>query len=359
MTPEKSISKGFRMEELLRCYFLKAGYYAVRGVPFVYEGFDVTDVDIWLYGRTSPVSREIIIVDCKNKKTPQALERIFWAKGLADALKASRAIVATTDTRPEVKAFGKQVDILILDGKFLNRLSSAENPLDCRLSEEEFLSKISDYTFSKIDGDWRSRYVRCKALLTQGLSFDSCNEWLMHGHFFAEQAIVRSGQREIALRCFYFICSLISIAVENALKELSFLEHAERAARISEGFTYGSNGIAGMKRILDVSMGLLEQYAPGGNSISRQVRHNVENGFSNLDTHILGEYFAKQEVGRSLFSVGRELEELAMNRGFKNHLEASIEARSLLYCILDFWGIDRIAISNETYPTTNQPDLNL
>ena len=78
MKKQPAINKGFVMEELLRNYFLRAGYYAVRGVPFVYQEFDVTDIDIWLYGRMSAVSREITIVDAKNKKTPQAIERIFW-----------------------------------------------------------------------------------------------------------------------------------------------------------------------------------------------------------------------------------------------------------------------------------------
>ncbi len=65
--------KGPKMEELLRSYFLKAGYYVVRGVPFVYEGFDVTDIDLWLYSRTSSVSREITLGEAKNNKTPQAI----------------------------------------------------------------------------------------------------------------------------------------------------------------------------------------------------------------------------------------------------------------------------------------------
>ena len=72
------LSKGMRLEEILRDYFLKTGVYVVRGVPFVYEQEDVTDIDLWMYSRTSSFSREITIVDVKNKKTPQALERIFW-----------------------------------------------------------------------------------------------------------------------------------------------------------------------------------------------------------------------------------------------------------------------------------------
>ena len=72
-----SLNKGFAMEEALRNYFIKTGYYVIRGVPFTFGGFDITDIDLWLYSRTSSVSREITIVDAKNKKTPQAIERIF------------------------------------------------------------------------------------------------------------------------------------------------------------------------------------------------------------------------------------------------------------------------------------------
>lgn len=75
MGKQTILSKGPKMEELLRNYFLKAGYYVVRGVPFIYEGFDITDIDLWLYGRASSVSREITIVDIKNRKTPQAIEK--------------------------------------------------------------------------------------------------------------------------------------------------------------------------------------------------------------------------------------------------------------------------------------------
>ncbi|VCV83952.1 hypothetical protein BANRA_01843 [Escherichia coli] len=87
------------MEELLRDYFMQAGYYVVRGVPFVYEGFDITDIDLWLYSRTSSISREITIVDIKIKT--QAIERIFWTKGLAEAVGAGNAIVASTEKDPK------------------------------------------------------------------------------------------------------------------------------------------------------------------------------------------------------------------------------------------------------------------
>lgn len=114
-------TKGNKAEESLRLYFLDAGYYVVRGVPYKYKDFDITDIDLFLYGRASALSRERNIVDIKNKKTPQAVERIFWTKGLQKSLNMDHAIVATTETNPAVLAYGKENDVIVLDGKFLKK----------------------------------------------------------------------------------------------------------------------------------------------------------------------------------------------------------------------------------------------
>lgn len=340
-----SLLKGPRMEELLRNYFLKAGYYAIRGVPFVYESFTVTDIDLWLYSRTSSVSREVALVDAKNKKTPQAIERIFWVQGLRIATKATNAIVATTDKRREVKDFGREIGVVVLDGTFLSKLYKPEYMQLTRLSDEEFFREINAYNLSKLDGDWRGRMIFCKSLLAKSLSFDSCNEWLEQGRFFAEQSVTKETQRETALRCFYLICSFIVIAIDYSMKELSFLEQSERCEQIKDGFTYGSMGSSGLNKVLKVAMGLVAEHAHDGQAISRQVRASVEKQLSQLNSVILGEYFSKHEVSRTLFSVAREFEQLAMAREFKLHDCASIELRSTLFCLLDYWGFDRVNFS--------------
>jgi hypothetical protein len=333
------------MEELLRSYFLKAGYYVARGVPFVYEGFDVTDIDLWLYSRTSSVSREVALVDAKNKKTPQAIERIFWVQGLRIATKATNAIVATTEKRQEVKDFGRDLGVLVLDGSFLGKLANSDDPNTTRLSDEEFFARINEYSLSKLDGDWRGRIVLSKSLLAKSLSFDSCNEWLAQGRFFAEQSITKGTQRGTALRCLYLVCSFIAIAVDYCMKELSFHEQSERSALIKDGFTYGSRGSSGLKKVLNVAMGLVEEHANDGPAISQQVRASVEKQLSQLNTPILGDFFSKNDVARTLFTVAKEFEQLAMSRGFTSHSSASIELRSTLFCLLDYWGIDRVMFS--------------
>jgi hypothetical protein len=333
------------MEELLRSYFLKAGYYVVRGVPFIYEGFDITDIDLWLYSRTSSVSREITLVDAKNKKTPQAIERIFWVQGLRIATKATNAVVATTERRQEVKDFGRELGVLVLDGTFLGKLNETDDLNANRFSEEEFFSKIDEYSLNKLDGDWRGRMVRSKGLLAKSLSFDSCNEWLSQGKFFAEQSITKSNQRETALRCLYMVCSFIAVAVDYCMKELSFHEQSERSMRIKDGFTYGSKGSAGLKKILNVAMGLVEEHANDGMAISRQVRSSIDRQLEALNTAILGEFFSKIDVAKTLFSAAKEFEQMAMSRDFSSHASAKPELRSMLYCLLDYWGIDRVMFS--------------
>lgn len=341
------VPKGAKMEELLRGYFLKAGYYVVRGVPFIYEGFDVTDIDLWLYSRTSSVSREVTIVDAKNRKTPQAIERIFWVQGLRAACRATNAIVATTDKRPEVKDFGRELGVVVLDGSFLNKLAAAEDPTESRLSDEEFYARINQYSLSKLDGDWKGRVAISKSLLSKALSFDSCNEWLGQGKFFAEHAITKGNHRETALRCLYLICSFTAIALDYVMKEASFLDQGERNQFIRDGFTYGSRGNTGMRKVLNVAMGLVEQHAKEGPAISRQVRASVERQLEQLNTAGLGEFFSKNDVARALFAVGREFEQLAFSREFKSHNFASIELKSVLFSLIDFWNIDRVMFSTD------------
>ena len=175
--------------------------------------------------------------------------------GLKQAIKATNAIVATTDKRQEVKDFGRELGIVVLDGSFLYELSNRfSKSLSLRLSDEEFYSKISEYALQKIDGDWKGKISYCKSLLSKGLSFDNCNEWLVQAKFFTEQVLTKPKKRETSLRCLYLICSFIAIAIDFLLKDVSFLEHHERINLMVEGFTYGSKGNAGMEKVLNVSI---------------------------------------------------------------------------------------------------------
>lgn len=341
----ETLAKGAMLEEALRAYFIKAGYFVVRGVPFTYEGFDVTDIDCWLYGRASSVSREIAIVDIKNKRTPQAIERIFWCAGLQRAIGANRAIVATTDKRQEVKDFGRESNVLVLDGTFLGKLENKDAHLEQRLSDEEFVAVIGENPLDKFEGNWKARMRKNKGLLARGPSFDTCIEWLAEGRYFVEQATTRQTQANKALRCLYLLCAFIAIGVDYELRDLSFTESAERSKLIAEGFTYGSKGRTGLKKLVDLSIGLVSAYANEGRAIATQVKSKIENSLDEIPTSILGDYFSRRDVLGSLFQTASEFESLAMARHFKHHGSASTEVRAFLGSLLDYWGIDRTHLS--------------
>jgi len=335
------MSKGEEIEELLRNYFLKSGYYVIRGVPFSYEGFDVTDIDLWLYNRASPVSREITIVDAKNKKTPQAIERIFWTNGLKFACGATNAIVATTDNRRAVSHFGKELGVVVLDGAFLSRLKMPDaNSID-RISDEELSNDIKSYSMQKLDGDWKRRLLLAKSLLAKPLTFDSCNQWLIDGKFFAELTITRPNQSVAATRCLYLICSFLAIGIDYLLREYSFIEQSDRTQIMTDGFTFGSRGKSGMDNLIDVASGLIRQHSNEGDRVSLEVKNNFYRALSDLDTRSLGEYFSRHETARSLFASAKEFESLAMARNLTDKSERSLECRSMLLCLVDFWGLDR------------------
>lgn len=342
----KNFNKGEVMEELLRDYFMQAGYYVVRGVPFVYEGFDVTDIDLWLYSRTSSISREITIVDIKNKRTPQAIERIFWTKGLAEAVGANNAIVASTEKRIEVKDFGRKLNITVLDGNFLSKLQKSQTRLELRISDEELFSLFDNYGLGKLDGNWKQRVLESKGLLSQGLNFDNCNSWINHAYFFLEQILTKPNQKEISTRSFYYIMSLVCIGIDYLLKELSYLTVEERIIKLADGFTYGTKGKDGMRKVIELSLSMVERFAFEGKVTANQIRANISTQFEKLPSQILGEYFSKREIYKNLFAIAKEFEGLAMNKDFRTHTDSSIELKSIIFCFLDYWNVNRNKFSS-------------
>ena len=138
----KSIGqKGLTAEESLRAYFRSTGYFVVRSIPLVYRNYDVTDVDLWLYVKATPLAAERACVDVKRRKTPQAMERVLWTKGLKEVLSVDRAIVVTSDNRPETREFGAAHGVNILQGDFLQHVVTTF-PLGQRLTEEEFFTTL-------------------------------------------------------------------------------------------------------------------------------------------------------------------------------------------------------------------------
>lgn len=176
METQQTLFKGELMEELLRYYFLEMGYFVARGVKFQYQNMDVTDIDLFLYGRPSSLTRERINVDIKNKKTPQAFERIVWANGLMRILNLDSCIVATTDSKPIITSFAQSMHTMVLDGKFLNKIKSITNENE-RISEEDLLNELSKYKSYKTynNKSWKYIYEFSKSRLLTELDYSGFN----------------------------------------------------------------------------------------------------------------------------------------------------------------------------------------
>lgn len=350
-----SLPKGYYMEELLRRYFISSGYFTVRGVPFVYGGFEITDIDIWLYDRPSPVSRHRIIVDSKNRSTPKAIERIFWTKGLQQVLGVEQAIVATTDRRPAVSDFGREQDVLILDGSFLSSLQKSSEGFEARLSEEQFVSLLGTYRPTKVVGDWKNRFREAKRPLARDLGYNAINQWLTDAKFFAEQAQLVATHKEIALRALYVLLSFIAIAFDFVIRDLAFSESAAKLDAINDGLRHGTQGATGTKRLIELATGLIEQYAPEQRALAPRIRARLGKDLDAIPTKALAEYFSKQSVSRELFSVAKELDAAAYKTVFVSPQTLPAQVKGMIGVLLDFWEIDRKSFLHSAETTVAEP----
>jgi hypothetical protein len=341
----KTINKGAAMEESLRRYFLNLGYYVLRGVKFRYNTFDVTDVDLWLYARTSALARQRINVDIKNKRTPQALERIFWAKGLKETLALDDCMVATTDSRPDVREFGLSHKVAVLDGPFLTRLQSSVKTHIERLSEEEFIALAEHASMGKIGGDWKGRYEEAKSRVLTDLRFDGCNAYLNDIQYFLEQSIASSEAEKTSLRLVYSVISMFLIAVDFVLKDHSALDNEHRFQLLCEGFRYGDSGKAYATRLTRLAAGLTEVagIAPGA---GKAVVDELNRQALEMPAEVLAEFFSKGSVQGVLFSTALEFEGAGFSPTVPMPSALSASAQGIIGVIADFLGIDRKRVIN-------------
>ena len=146
----KSGAKGLLLEETLRAYFIRAGLFAMRGIPLIVGGEELSDIDIWLYETPTGSCRRRLILDAKSKSRSKAIERLFWTKGIYEFLRIDGAYVATTDTRPLLKRMSRDLGVLVLDGTDIKRMVESGRILfPDRLHEEDMEKLIREVDRSK------------------------------------------------------------------------------------------------------------------------------------------------------------------------------------------------------------------
>ncbi|MBE8714789.1 hypothetical protein [Sphingobacterium hungaricum] len=351
---KNNITKGELMEELIRNYFINSGYFVIRGVKFRYENNDITDVDLYLYGRSSSITRQRINVDIKNKKSPQAFERILWANGVRELLNFDSCIVATTDQRPVVHKFGQLHNTIILDGAFLSKLRSNSHP--DRLSEEELTQRFAKNKSYKTFGnkDWRYIYEESKSRLLSELDFSGFNAALSYIAYFVEKIITDPQKREDSTRLLYLITSHLLITIDFILKDVAFLDIAEREKKLSNGFKFGNLGKDGVDKIISIAVQI------SGNRSANSFLKSLEG----VPIDILKDFFSKNENTKNLFNWARDFEKMGFNEILINPENIDSPLKGVISLLLDFLSVERkkffmsFQVSSQTeLPLNEQSEL--
>jgi hypothetical protein len=236
-----AVKKGAELEELVRAYFARQGFFALRAVSLRFDDEEVTDIDVWLYGRQSATVRTRGLVDVKNKRSPKAFERVLWTRWMQLALGCDRAIVATTENDPKVAQFAQQQKVALLTKTFLERLERGLQ-LGDRLSTEEFAQNIRSYEAHKQDGDWLAVLEAAKSAVISAEGFPAFNKCMTGFQFFGGRIDTRVQHREQGLRCALETAALACIALDAALERVVFADQPERYNTIMAGVTFGDSG---------------------------------------------------------------------------------------------------------------------
>ena len=345
MSSDRPGGKGFELEEALKIYFSNAGYFAVRGVPYRLDDDDVTDVDLWLYERPAALTRRRLIVDAKNRKSPKALERIIWTKGLQAALGVDGAIVATTDRRSSARRLSKALNITILDGDAVSKLMRSEHLQGMgQLKSDDLNAAVRRVDEGRRSGDLRQRLYQARASLITGMGVQSTNTNLAASGYFAEEAVLaqpRSEQAQIAVRLFYLTSAFAAISLDFVLADQAFRSAEERRRTIIESIRFGSSDTLDITYTVQVAIGLVRKYVENGGPAAKQLEYGFLRDAEQVRAEVISDYVAKISASDSLFNVARELERASSSIQLPSFDQLGLEAKSLLGTFLDFNGISR------------------
>ncbi|KQO48901.1 MULTISPECIES: restriction endonuclease [unclassified Methylobacterium] len=348
-----ALPKGAGLEELARAYFARQGFLAIRSVSIQFEDEEVTDVDVWLYGRQGGGVRTRALVDVKDKKSPKAYERIMWVRGMQLALGCDRAVVTTTDTNAKVNRFAQQQKVTLLTAAFLRRWNDGDDLLRDRLSLEELNANIQSYAGHKQDGDWIKQIAAAKSAVVSLAPYPAFNKAIRSFRFFAERAATRPQHREQALRGAFLSAALACMALDAALEKLAFEEPSARHDLLYAGVTYGDSGDNRVQESIETVLSVISKGVKNGRVIARQTSDALQEMFTGVRAGIIADFFAKEQNSGHLFTVARELESRAHARARPDLVGLSIEAKSIIGVLADFVGAKRPALMSSDFVTSS------
>ena len=344
-TGKKAGQKGFVLEEILRDYFLRAGYFVVRGIPYRVDGNDLTDIDLWLYERPTGSARRRQIVDAKAKSKPKTVERLLWTKGLAEALDVDGAYVATTDARPIIRKIAKKLGIRIFDGKDLQRIRASDKVrFSEHLTDDELRQMVRSVDEDRNSKDFQLNLSDVKSSVIDNFGPSTVVRSLDAVAYYASQAISAypdSPVAKLAGRLTYFSGAFVAIGLDAVSVDAAFRPLEERRAILINTIRYGNTDVeAGLKE-LRLALGLVRQYADNGSVVAQSIEERTSKEYDNISAEIIADEVVRMKINEILFSVAKELERASYLRVCPNYDQLDTSVKSFLGTLLDFSGIDR------------------
>lgn len=346
---EKTGKKGYALEELLRAYFIRAGVFAVRGVPVRIEGDELTDVDIWLYERPTGSSRRRQIVDAKSKLKPKAVERLFWTKGLCDLLQVDGAYIATTDTRPVLGEISRRLNVSVLDGADLKKISASDKILiPGRLTEEDIVTSIKKIDQVRRTKKTQNAYIDLKSSLIDNFGAGTVSRALEHLSAFLHDANTchpESEGAEIFLRLAYLSASFCAIAMDYALTKVSFKSLDERRKVLQNVIRYGHDDENQGLENVRVAVALIEKFSINGSAAAQNIMRAAKAEYNKIPAEIISEYVIGHVKMDGLFKLARLMEMRAFSFDLLGFDDLPSEEKSFFAVLLDFLGISRMSVA--------------
>lgn len=341
----KSGEKGYFLEEQLRAYFSLAGYFVLRGVPYQFDGDEITDVDLWMYERPAATTRRRTIVDIKNKRTPKSAERVIWVRGLQEALQVDAAMVSTTDKRESVKKLARRLGILLLDGDVTARMLSSEQLSTVRrLTGDEFDAFVRSVDDNRGSKDWIKRISESKNSILAGFGIQSANANLSACRYFAEQVVLGHNDSplvKIAARAVYLCAALAAVSLDYVTSEAIFGPLEDRKRNLVEGLRFGQSDETPSLANVNLALGLVRQFADNGSAVAKNVEKKFFDHANQIPAEIIAEFVSKNSTRDTLFNIGRHLEERAYELTIAPFDALNSDCKSFIGVVLDFNGISR------------------
>ncbi|SNR72847.1 hypothetical protein EYF88_11690 [Paracoccus sediminis] len=350
MNDKVQTPKGAVLEEVLRAYFLRAGFFVIRGVPFRFADEDLTDVDLWLYERPTGTSRRVQICDIKYKQRPKAVERIFWTSGLADALDVDGAYVATTDKRKNLRSMAEKLDLQLIDGTDIQRIQNSQAVLyPERMGDEQLIAELQAVDKSFRNKNLQEARFDILSSLSEGFGAPSAVRALEGFSRLAAAAVAYHPDSQAARsagRLAYLAGAIACQSLDYVSVGAAFRTIDERRDLILRAVRLGALGNDDGQQTLRLAMALVEKYAPGGRGTAMAVEAGLKRDLDQIPAEIVADQAVRLLKSDQLFVTGRELEMASYHIALPTFDGLSVQTKSMLGALLDYANVDRQRFAN-------------